>query len=96
MARVFRQDTGQLIGQLGELRGPLQAWITEWPFRAWRHPDGTLRNYPSVARPERWVKKPAYIEIRIPVRNADDGEIEVLVPLEHLDFILHHTGLPKP
>jgi hypothetical protein len=92
MARVIVQDTGQFIGTLVDLHGPAQSWVTDWPFLAWRHPNGTLRNYPSVLAPAQRMWVPTPLELRIPVRNSSDDEMELLIPSHLLDFIQHHTG----
>jgi hypothetical protein len=92
MARVLRQDTEEEVGILVDLYGPIQSWITTLPFRAWRQPDGALRNYPAVPQPGQSMRAPRPLEVRLSVRNGANGELEVLVPSDLIDFIQHHTG----
>jgi hypothetical protein len=87
MAKVLHKDTGELVGHLLDLRGPVPPWTKDWTFRAWRHADGKLRSYPDPMRDS----TPS--EVRLAVRNSPTGEMEVLVPTEYLDFMKNHTGL---
>jgi hypothetical protein len=91
MAKVLRQDTKQLLGYLIELDGPIQPWIKEWPFRAWHHPDGKLRDFPPVPTDGRMLVPP-HLELGIPIRTSPSGELEILVPPHFLDFIRHHSA----
>jgi hypothetical protein len=93
MVRVVREDTGELIGYLTDLPGQFEKGVYDWPFRAWRHPNGTLRNYPAVPSGGPTMKRPPSIEIRLRVHNNSTGEGEVLVPRNLLDFMQNHTGL---
>jgi len=63
MASVFRQDTGELLGSLTSLEGPLADGITYWPFNAWRHSDGKLHSEPEAARNERELLSPDTLRI---------------------------------
>jgi hypothetical protein len=77
MAKVLRQDTKQLLGYLIELDGPIQPWIKEWPFRAWHHPDGKLRDFPPAPTDGRMLVPP-HLELGIPIRTSPSGELEIL------------------
>jgi hypothetical protein len=79
MAKVLRKDTEELVGHLDDLRGSVQSWTKDWPFRAWRHPDGKLRNYPGVPPPNQPMSASTPIEVRLAVRNSPAGEMEVLL-----------------
>jgi hypothetical protein len=48
MVRVVHKETNELIGYLPDLHGPFEPGTRDWPFRAWRQPDGSLRNYPRA------------------------------------------------
>jgi len=91
MARAIRQDTSEFLGYLIELYGPVPPWVKDWPFRAWRHPDGKLRNWPPVPV-DGIMRAPPHLELRIPIRNNASGEAEVLVPPNLLDFIQNHSA----
>jgi len=95
MARAIRQDTNEFLGYLIELDGPIPPWIKDWPFRAWHHPDGKLRDFPPVPADGR-MRVPPHIELRLPIRNGPRGEPEVLVPPHFLDFIQNHTAFRRP
>jgi hypothetical protein len=64
--------------------------IFEAPLGAWRHPDGKLRNYPSVPEPGQRMRAPPPLEIRLPVRNGQNGEVEVLVAHEQTKLAHYH------
>jgi len=93
MASVYRADTDEFLGFLTELYGPFDQTTKDWPFRAWRWPDGSLRNEPAapVAVGGR-LTAPPHITIRLAVRNIHEPDVHVLVPPEFLDFVLNHTG----
>jgi hypothetical protein len=92
MASVFRQDTGELLGYLAGLDGPLAGGITYWPFKAWPHSDGKLRAEPEKPTPRkgRITSLPA-VTLNIPVRNDTHGpDVHLIVPPEFVDFIVTH------
>jgi len=93
MASVYRQDTGEFLGYLVDLYGPLLPGTKAWPFRAWRHLSGALRGEAEgpVIRAGR-VAAPPHITLQMPVRNITEADVHLLVPPELLDFILTHSG----
>ncbi len=100
MASIYRADTGEFLGYMVELYGPVDPSMTTWPFKAWRHSDGSLRSEPQgpVLRAGR-LTAPPYLTCRIPLRNQQAADLQLWVPPEMLDFVLHHTGFrvaPKP
>jgi hypothetical protein len=93
MASVFRQDTGELLGHLTSLEGPLARGITYWPFKAWPHSDGKLHAEPEPL-PARTGQPPPLpaVTLNIPVRNTDDPDVHLIVPPELVDFIVTHDS----
>lgn len=100
MASVYRQDTGEFLGYLMELHGPKLHGTTHWPFKAWRHSNGALRDVPEgpVARGGR-LTAPPFQTIHIPVANVHEADMHLIVPPELVEFITNHSAfraLAKP
>jgi hypothetical protein len=98
MASVFRQDTGELLGYLTSLEGPLADGITYWPLKAWPHSDGKLHSEPEAptARAGQPPALPA-VTLNIPVRNNDSSDVHLIVPPELVEFIVTHSAFkPAP
>jgi len=91
MASVFREDTGEFLGYLIELHGPLPPGTRDWPFHAWRHSNGKLRGEPEapIVRAGR-ITAPPYITVRIAVSNIESPDVHLIVSPDLLDFILNH------
>lgn len=92
MASVYRQDTGEFLGYMTEPEGPLARGITDWPFKAWRHPDGSLRSEPGGTNAN---EDPA-ATLDIPLRNADSSDVHLIVPPDLVDFIVTHRHFVGP
>jgi hypothetical protein len=92
MASVFREDTGERLGYLIGLHGPLAVGIKDWPFRAWRHSNGNLRGEPEapIVRAGR-LTAPAPLTVRIAVSNIESPDVYLNVPQNLVDFIVNHV-----
>jgi hypothetical protein len=97
MASVYRQDTGEFLGYLTDLYGPLRRGTKEWSFKTWQHSDGKLRDVPEgpVARFGR-LTAPPFSTVQIPVANIENPDVHLIVPPDLLDFIVSHQGFRAP
>ncbi len=93
MASVFREDTGERLGYIFNLYGPLEAGTKSWRVSAWRHSDGVVRFGPEI--PLNGKLTPALrpnVHFDIPVSNIEATDVHVSVPPELLNLILSYPA----
>ncbi|HMK89815.1 MAG TPA: hypothetical protein VK446_09315 [Methylocystis sp.] len=92
MASVYRAASGEFLGYMTDLHGPVCPSITHWTFRAWRHASGDLRAWPEHSSRSYGDVGNLPFRVRIPIRNSERRDLQLLVPEELLDFILTHPS----
>ena len=78
-----------------ELYGHQPAWLRAIEIPAYEQPDGSLKGEPPPPVFGARTTKPRKIMVPFEFRNAPDGDLQLLVPDEYLDFMLTHPLFRK-